>query len=316
MKIRLPGKRGSGRKVGVALGSGSARGWAHIGVLRCLVDSGIGIDFIAGTSIGALVGASFSLGKLDDLERFTRGLDWRQILSFLDVTFPVSGLIEGKKVSEFVRDYIQDVRLEEMPVPFRAVAACLETGREVVLEEGDLIDAIRATVSIPGIFTPARLDARLLIDGGVVNPVPVSVVREMGADYVIAVDLSHDLVGNRGDEPPREEGETENGDQDRWLEGFPMAGELRERLSLLNAESLARLKNWFKRDQTPNIFEVILESISIMQTQIAEAQLETDPPDLLIRPRMGNLGLLDFHRSREAIDEGYRRTREALSAGN
>ncbi len=204
MKIRLPGKRGSGRKVGVALGSGSARGWAHIGVLRCLVDSGIGIDFIAGTSIGALVGASFSLGKLDDLERFTRGLDWRQILSFLDVTFPVSGLIEGKKVSEFVRDYIQDVRLEEMPVPFRAVAACLETGREVVLEEGDLIDAIRATVSIPGIFTPARLDARLLIDGGVVNPVPVSVVREMGADYVIAVDLSHDLVGNRGDEPPRE----------------------------------------------------------------------------------------------------------------
>ncbi|MBW1955612.1 MAG: efflux RND transporter periplasmic adaptor subunit, partial [Deltaproteobacteria bacterium] len=185
------------KNIGLALGSGSARGWSHIGVLRALAEAEIKIRYVAGTSIGSLVGAACALNKMDVLEDFARQLDWKQIVSFLDVTFPRSGLIDGKKISDFFRSHVREMNIEELPLRYCAVATDLATGREVVLNKGDLIEAIRASISVPGIFTPVKKKGRFLVDGGLVNPVPVSAVRKMGADYVIAVDLNHDIIDKR-----------------------------------------------------------------------------------------------------------------------
>ena len=305
------------KKIGLALGSGAARGWAHIGVLRYLNEAGIKVDYIAGTSIGALVGASYSLGKMNALEQFALHLDWRQILSFLDVTFPVSGLIEGKRISEFVREHHEEtVTLEKMPIPFCAVATDLNSGTEVCLDAGDLLEAIRASISIPGIFTPVKSEGRFLVDGGLVNPVPVSVVRQMGADFVIAVDLSHDFpkiddVGHHlapeEETPGPEEIDTDESDHTGVL---GIVNDLKERASLFKAQSL--LRNWTKKEPTLNIFEVILSSLNVMQAQIARARLALDSPEVLIRPRVSHIGFMEFNRSREAITEGYRQARSQL----
>jgi NTE family protein len=305
------------KKIGLALGSGAARGWAHIGVLRYLNEVGIKVDYIAGTSIGALVGASCSLGKVDALEQFALHLDWRQILSFLDVTFPVSGLIEGKRISEFVREHHEEtVTLEKMPIPFCAVATDLNSGTEVCLDAGDLLEAIRASISIPGIFTPVKIEGRFLVDGGLVNPVPVSVVRQMGADFVIAVDLSHDFpkiddVGHHltpeEETPGPEEIDTDEIDHTGVL---GIVNDLKERASLFKAQSL--LRNWTKKEPTLNIFEVTLSSLNVMQAQIARARLALDSPEVLIQPGVSHIGFMEFNRSREAITEGYRQARSQL----
>ena len=307
------------KKIGLALGSGAARGWAHIGVLRYLNEVGIKVDYIAGTSIGALVGASYSLGKVDALEQFALHLDWRQILSFLDVTFPVSGLIEGKKISEFVREHHEEtVTLEKMPIPFCAVATDLNSGTEVCLDTGDLLEAIRASISIPGIFTPVKSEGKLLVDGGLVNPVPVSVVRQMGANFVIAVDLSHDfpkiddvghLLAPEEKTPGPEEIDTDESDHTGVL---GIVNDLKERASLFKAQSL--LRNWTKKEPTLNIFEVTLSSLNVMQAQIARASLALDPPEVLIQPRLSHIGFMEFNRSREAIAAGYREARFQLES--
>jgi len=316
------------KKVGLALGSGAARGWAHLGVLRYLKEAGIQVDYIAGTSIGALVGASFSLGKVAALEQFALHLDWRQILSFLDVTFPVSGLIEGKKISEFVREHLQEtVALEKMPIPFCAVATDLNRGTEVCLDTGDLLEAIRASVSIPGIFTPVKHKGRFLVDGGLINPVPVSVVRQMGAEFVIAVDLSHDFPGiddvvqdllpgketsdpEERETPDPEERDTAEPEENDTMGVLRIVNDLKERASQFSTQSL--LPNWTKKEPGLNIFEVTLSSINVMQAQIARANLAIDPPEVLIQPGLGHIGFMEFNRSREAIEEGYKTARSQL----
>ncbi|BEQ14886.1 patatin-like phospholipase family protein [Desulfoferula mesophila] len=308
-------KQGEGRagapKVGLALGSGSSRGWAHIGVIRALAEAGVEISCIAGTSIGALVGAGFALDKMDVLEEFARQLDWKQIVSFLDVVFPRSGLFDGGKITEFFRGHVHEVNIQDLPLPYCAVATDLATGDEVVFSQGDLVEAIRASVSIPGVFTPARRDGAFLVDGGLVNPVPVSVARRMGADYVIAVDLNHGRIDKSGNGAMTDnDSSAKHGEEDLKRK---ITQELADRFSQLSSPSLSQIGKWISKEPTPNIIEVLTTSINIMAAQITEINLKRDPPDLLIRPRLGHLRLMEFHRAEEAIEEGYRETVRRLA---
>ena len=305
-------------RVGLALGSGSARGWAHIGVLNALAEAGVRIDCVAGTSIGALVGAVYASGKLSSLERVVRELDWKKAMALFDVGLAVSGLFDGKKVTNSIREIVESCDIEDLSVPFRAVSTDLVSSREVHIHTGDIIEAIRESISIPGVFTPVKREGMLLVDGGLVNPVPVSVVREMGADYVIAVDLNYGVPGVGGVEstglPAPRDSDDPKRDRtpSRGRLTAPMAA-MKEKMGPLNLPGLAQAKKWLSREPVPNILEVLMSSLNVMETQITEMQLAKGPPDLLIRPRMGHFKHMDFHRGAEAISEGHRAAAAALA---
>lgn len=298
-----PGRR---YKIGLALGSGSARGLAHIGVLRAINEAGINIDVIAGTSMGALIGAVFAAGKLDGLTARFFEFDWKSIITLLDPVFPRSGLIDGQKITDFVRTHVTATNIEDLQIPFRTVATCIMSGEEVVFGTGDLIEAVRASISVPGIFTPVRSDGRVLVDGGLVNPVPVSVVRDIGADLIIAVDLNHDIVASRVYRP------------DPRPFGMPYAQTMTRLLASLHTmESpiMAQFEAWMNKEPVPGIFEVLLTSIYIMQARITQASLREDMPDILIiRPPLGAVRFMEFDRAEEIIQIGYECALEQLGA--
>jgi len=303
-------------KIGLALGSGSARGLAHIGVIRALKDAGINFDCVAGTSFGAIIGAVYASGKLDNLQAAYIAMDWKNIAYFFDVVFPKSGIIDGKKVTDFMREYVRSERIEDLPIPFKAVATELDSGEEVVLGTGDVIDAVRASISVPGIFTPVRRNGRVLVDGGLVNPVPVNVVRAMGADIVIAVDVNHDIVA--GNAPKIS---TKLADEDTFIQTLTRLGEARylaamERINLglksLDTPALNHIRAWLAEEPLPNIFEVILSSINIMESQITRTRLRIDAPDLLIQPPLGSVGFLEFNRAEEIISIGYKAAHQQI----
>jgi len=305
-------------KIGLALGSGSARGWAHIGVIQALEESGINVDYVAGTSIGALVGAAYAAGNIDVLRDIALQLNWKQILYFFDIVFPKSGLIDGKKIADFIRNNIQERNIEELSLPFRAVSTDLATGCEVVIHEGDIVDAIRVSISIPGIFTPVTRNGLYLVDGGLVNPVPVSTVREMGADFVIAVDLNHDIIGKKGYtralDSDFDSGAvvTEFGTRQGSIEKNSLLEALEKKIKTLDLPVLTQINQWRTRDPIPSIFDVLISSICIMEAQITNTKLKTDPPDLLIQPDLGHIKLLEFNRAEEAIAEGYTKTKDQI----
>jgi len=292
------------RRVGLALGSGSARGLAHIGVLRAIEEAGIEVDCIAGTSIGAVIGAIYSADKLEGLtERFLQ-FDWKRIVSLLDPVFPRSGLIDGQKIADFVRAHVPAARIEELPIPFRTVATDIMTGEQVVLGTGDLIEAVRASISVPGIFTPVRSNGRILVDGGLVNPVPVSVARAMGADRVIAVDLNHDIVARRTTYPQR---------RDQALRPNATMTRLLTSLQAMKSPLLAQLEAWLHQEPLPGMFDVLLTSIYIMQTRMTQTSLRQDRPDMVIRPPLGAVRFMAFDRAEEIIEIGYRSAAEQLA---
>lgn len=301
------------KKVGLALGSGSARGNAHIGVIRALEAEGIPIDFIAGTSIGALVGAIYAMGDLDTLEAFMRGLDWKRVLSYFDLVFPRAGLLDGERINELVSQYVSAQMLEDARIPFCAIAAELGTGHEVRIRSGSVVDAVRASISLPGILTPFCSDGKYFVDGGLVNPVPVDAVREIGAEFVIAVDLSSDAVA-----PVWENGNRAvvNSDATAHLttsESVGMLQVLEDRYRLLGTSVREKINGWLpERRNNPNIFEVIGMSLNIMGQKITLANLQACPPDLLIQPELAHLGMFDFDKADEAITEGFEKTRVAV----
>ncbi|MBS1198371.1 MAG: Patatin [Proteobacteria bacterium] len=278
-------------RVGLALGSGSARGWAHIGVIRALELAGIRPDLVCGTSIGALVGAAYASGELDRFEQWVLGLGIRDVVAYMDVSLS-SGLIKGERLMEFFRRNFMDRAVEGLALPFAAVATSLHTGAEVWLRQGSTLDAVRASIALPGLFAPALCDGSVLVDGGLVNPVPVSLARAMGADVVIAVDLSHDILGRHLREDSKPEAPT--GEPVDWIR------KLQDNLgALINAHSSDEPK-------MPSMTDVLASSINIMQVRISRSRMAGEPPDLIVAPRLAHLGLLDFHRAREAIEEGQR----------
>lgn len=290
-------------RVGLALGSGSARGWAHVGVIRALEQAGIRPDVVCGTSIGALVGAAYAAGELERFERWLHGLSIADVLSFMDVGL-TGGVIKGERLMNFFRRNFSDRPVEDLPMPFGAVATALHSGAEVWLREGSTIDAVRASIALPALFTPVVHEGRLLIDGGLVNPIPVSLARAMGADIVIAVDLSSDILGRH----LREEAEAEN---------EAPATEVSEwRRKLL--ESLSALMPAQADDEPrfPSMLDVMASSINIMQVRISRSRMAGDPPDVIVAPRLAHLGLLDFHRTSEAIKAGERAVEAAMPSLN
>ena len=304
-------------KIGLALGSGSARGLAHIGVIRALIDAGIHVDYVAGTSMGAAIGAVYASGKLDSLQDAYLAMDWKKIAYFFDVVFPKSGIIDGKKVADFMREYVNSGCIEELPLPFKAVATELNSGEEVVLETGDVIDAVRASISVPGMLTPVRRNGRVLVDGGLVNPVPVNVARAMGADIVIAVDINHGIVEGKAPAPQEKSQSDTDVIQSLSLLGSGRYRSAVERIekglrSLESNPGIIQIRAWLAEESLPNIFEVLLSSINIMETQITSTRLQIDPPELLIQPPLGNVRFLEFNRAEEIISIGYETTRQQL----
>jgi len=303
----------SSKKIGLVLGSGSARGWAHIGVIQALAEAGIRVDYVAGTSIGALVGAFYAAGKIETLMNTILELDRKQIALLFDMVFPKSGLIDGKKIADSVREHISEKNIEELSLPLCVVCTDLNTGCEVNIQDGDIIEAIRASISVPGIFTPVKKKGAFLVDGGLVNPVPVNVSRQMGADLVIAVDLNHDIVENRNNAHSKSRPTSPPTKYGRFIVQNTLVRNvidtLNKQAGTPSASILAQIKQWMKKDPAPNIFEVLASSIYIMEMQITATRLKTEPPDILIQPKLGHIRFLDFHRAQEAIDEGYREAR-------
>ncbi|NYT58260.1 patatin-like phospholipase RssA [Alcaligenaceae bacterium] len=290
-------------KIGLALGSGSARGWSHIGVIRVLEEAGIKPDIVCGTSVGSLVGAAYVDGQLEPFEKWVRGLTWQSVMGLLDFTI-TGGLIHGEKLFAYLRSHFSEKDITSLSKAFGAVATELVTGREVWLRDGSVIDAVRASAALPGLFKPVEMNGRLLVDGALVNPVPVSLCRAMGADIVIAVDLNSDLIGRHFDleQATPEPEEPEPTTFSSMLEKLPL------KLGLLKSEQNGPISTI----PLPSIFDVLSISLNIMQVRITRSRLAGEPADILIRPRLANLALMDYHRAAQAIDEGERATRQVL----
>ncbi|MCJ8148937.1 patatin-like phospholipase family protein [Shinella sp. H4-D48] len=270
-------------KIALALGGGAARGWAHIGVLRALEEEGIEVGMIAGTSIGALVGGCYLAGKLDELESFARSLTMRRIASLLDFTIRGSGLFGGMRLTKRMQEHLENLAIEDLDRPFVAVATEVNSGHEVWINGGSLITALRASYALPGIFEPIKCNNRTLVDGALVNPVPVSVCRAYEEPLVVAVNLNYDLYGRSA--VIKHSASQQKIDENR------------------QEDSAARL----------GLTGVMVQSFNIIQDRISRARLAGDPPDLALHPKLSDIGLSEFHRAGEAIDRGYQEAKARIA---
>ena len=289
--------------IGLALGGGAARGFAHIGVVRTLAAHGIIPDVIVGTSIGAVVGGSYAANQLDGLEQWARRLTVRGILSYLDISLSGSGLISGGHLATQLEAAMSDSRIDDLPIRFAAIATEFNTGHEIWLTRGRLVDALRASYALPGIFPPVRIGGRWLVDGALVNPVPVSAARALGARLVIAVNLNSDLFG-RGTiiaDHGSDDSDEIVPDQTNGLRSL-FSGKRQLRRQFLGTRG------------RPGIPTVMVEAFNVMQDRITRARLAGDPPDVLISPRLGAIGWFDFHRANEAIAIGAEAAEKSLDA--
>ena len=295
--------------IGLALGGGAARGFAHIGIMRTLLAHGIVPNVVVGTSIGAVVGGAFVSGHLDTLEEWARGLQVRNILGYLDIRLNGSGLIGGEKLAAQLQASIGNTRIEELPFKFATVATEVRTGHEIWLTHGRIVDAMRASYALPGIFAPVLIGDRWLVDGALVNPVPVSAARALGAEIVIAANLSSDIFthsttiyahGATPVEPPVETG----------VEAAPP----KRRFGKFFSPERTVKREFFGGGGRPGISSVMVDAFNIMQDRITRARLAGDPPDLLISPRVGQVGWFDFHRAADLIEHGARAAERAIDS--
>ena len=290
--------------IGIALGGGSARGWAHIGVLSALLERGIVPEVVCGTSIGALVGGIYAAGKLKELESWVGDLSRRDVLGLLDLTVGGGGVIGGRRLMELYRRHLGEVVIEDLPRRYAAVATDLRSGAEVWLQKGSLLDAIRASISLPGLFTPVLQNGRWLADGGLVNPVPVNLCRALGAEIVIAVDLHGAARIGR-----QEDGSAET--QPAVIRSLDRMPRLQELLRGYSEDEGAVEADELK---PPGLAWVIQAAVDITQVRIGRSRLAGDPPDILLRPRVLHVPPLEFAGGQATIDEGRRVVRRMMPA--
>lgn len=293
--------------IGLALGGGAARGFAHIGILRALLERGIVPDVVVGTSIGAAVGGAYVTGNLDSFEEWARTLQPRSVLSYLDIQLNGSGLIGGGRLASELEQAIGRRLIEDLPIKFAAIATEVTTGHEIWLTYGRLVQAIRASYALPGIFSPVMVGDRWLVDGALVNPVPVSAARALGAEIVIAVNLNADNFGHGGTiaafGTPPDAAEAES----------PAPPPMRGIGKFFSAER-AMKREFFGSVGRPGISTVMVEAFNIMQDRITRARLAGDPPDVLISPRVQQIGWFDFHRAEETIELGRRAAERTIES--
>lgn len=296
-------------KIGLALGSGAARGWAHIGVIRALEEHGIDVHVVSGCSIGSIVGAAYSASNLDSLEEWITSLGRLDLAKYASLG---SGFINTNRLNDDFVNHIfpEGTQIESLDKPFGAVATDLITGREVWFTEGDALMAIWASIAMPGVFPSVRYKDSWLVDGGLVNPVPVSICRSLGADVVIAVELNSDVVGKRSYR------KAQKASGERRKEDWPDTSQLSDRSDKPD-DMLGTLKGTIKEYSTslfstkeeeakpPSFFDTLASSVNIMQDRIAKSRMAGDPPDVLISPRLAHINLMEFHRAEEAIQIGY-----------
>lgn len=282
--------------IALALGGGAARGWAHIGVLRALDEAGIRINMIAGTSIGALVGGCYLAGKLDQLEEFARSLTKRRIFGLLDFRLGGNGLLGGIRLTTRLREHLEGLTFEELDRQFICVASEIRTGHEIWLHSGSLVTAMRASYALPGVFEPVKCNNRVLVDGALVNPVPVSVCRAHEQPLVVAVNLHYDLFG-RAAVIKESAG---NGDAELLR--------IKETAQDIEKDRISR-----NTESRLGITGVMVEAFNIIQDRISRARLAGDPPDLSILPKLGHIGLTEFYRADESIELGYEATKAQVT---
>jgi NTE family protein len=273
-------------RIGLALGSGVARGWAHLGVLKAIDKLGLVPDVVAGSSIGALVGGFYLAGHAGPLEEWARSLTTMKMLRYLKI--PLSGgMLSGTRLFSEAEHYLRDMQISELKTPYVAIATDLWTGHEIWLRDGKVVDAMRASLSLPGVFKPKRLNGHWLVDGALVNPVPVSVCRALGAEMIIAVNLNADIMGkaHESEAPPDENGGS--------------------------ASDLTSSFRHFGHGE-PSTFNVMVTSLNIIQDRIARSRLAGEPPDVTINPRIGHIGLLEFDRADELIRAGEQAVERAM----
>lgn len=291
--------------IGLALGGGAARGFAHIGIVRTLIAHGIVPNVVVGTSIGAVVGGAYAAGHLDTLEEWARGLQPRNVLGYLDIRLNGSGLIGGEKLAAQLEAAIGQTLIEDLPLKFATVATEVRTGHEIWLTHGRMVDAMRASYALPGIFSPVLAGDRWLVDGALVNPVPVSAARALGAEIVIAANLSSDVfthsttIYSHGASAAARETPVEPPPPKRGLGKF------------FSPERTVK-REFFGSGGRPGISSVMVDAFNIMQDRITRARLAGDPPDLLISPRVGQIGWFDFHRADDLIAHGARAAERAI----
>jgi len=288
------------RRIGLALGSGSARGWSHIGIIDALAEAGIEADIVCGTSIGSLVGAAYVAGHLADLRKWAEQATWREIVALMDIRLSGGGVVDGKEVVSWLQGLGVDGPIESYAKRYAAIATDLVTGREVWLEHGPIHDAVRASIALPGILSPAKIDGKWLVDGGLSNPVPVSVCQALGADVIIAVNLNGDLLGRRFAREPPADTELPTQIPSEFLAG--VLKQLPPALRQQAAQIVQRLLP--QRSSTPGYFQVLANSINIMQDYVTRARLAGEPPHVMLAPRLRDIGLMEYNRAAEAIAEG------------
>jgi NTE family protein len=309
-----PSKPRQKPSVALVFGSGAARGWAHIGVIHELAEMGVKPDLVVGASVGAVVAGAYASGNLERFEKWIRSLGRVDIIRLLDAKMTGGGFLQGKSLMNAIGKQIGDPKIEELDVPYACVATELDSGRELWLREGSLLDACRASIALPGMFAPSRdYEDRLLVDGGLVNPVPVSLARAMGGEIVIAVNLNGDLIGRHFFVHETDEADDETSERE--------LAEIEEKDSVV-AKWAARMKAGFgvrldsyisslrkKESPDPGLFDVIAGSIDIMQDRITRSRMAGEPPDILITPKLSHIGLMDFDRAEESIAEGREATK-------
>lgn len=291
-------------KIGLALGSGSARGWSHIGIIEALAELDIHPEIVCGTSIGSIVGAAYATGNLGRLKQRVCALTKLNTASYFNFSMSIDGFVNKEKLRAFFADCVTPpgMLIEDLPVRYASVATEVSTGREYWLKKGPLEEAIWSSISLPGLFPPVFYHDRWLFDGGLVNPVPISVCRALGADIVLAVNLNGELIGRHSAKKKPKENKEGEGD---FVERIAMT--IRQYGTTLFGE------NESPAHHPPSVFGTIASAVDIVQDRITRSRMAGDPPDIFLTPRLAHVGLLEFYKAEEVINEGKACVSRALT---